>query len=167
MKIAMASDHRGYQLKDRLARMVEGLGNEVVDLGPNSGDSVDYPDFAEQVASSVSHGDVDRGVLICGTGIGMCIAANKFPGVRAASCHDALTAEMSRRHNDANIICLSADLLGGGTLIDQMLEKFLTTEFECDAERHVRRLQKIREIEDHVSNAEISKAPEVAGEASA
>ena len=112
MKIAIGSDHRGYEAKRRLLEFLKQFGHEVIDVGAAGPQSVDYPDFAFQVASRVSSGEVERGILICGTSIGMCIAANKVKGVRAAPCHDSITAEMSRRHNDANVLCLSADLLG-------------------------------------------------------
>jgi ribose 5-phosphate isomerase B len=144
MRIAVGSDHRGYDVKRRIVSLLPKLGHEVVDLGPASADSVDYPDFAFAVAQAVSHGQVDRGILICGTGIGMCIAANKVPGVRAAPCHDSITAEMSRRHNNANILCLSADLLGD-QLIERMLKIWLETEFEGG--RHARRVDKITGFE--------------------
>ena len=144
MKIAIGSDHRGYDAKQRLLPQLQQLGHEVLDVGPQSHDSVDYPDYAFQVASAVGEGRVDRGILICGTGIGMCIAANKVPGVRAAPCHDSITAEMSRRHNDANILCLSADLLGDD-LIARMVRIWLQTEFE--AGRHARRVDKIARYE--------------------
>ena len=120
------------------------LGHEVDRRGHFSADAVDYPDIAAEVARKVSHGEVDRGILVCGTGLGMCIAANKFPGVRAAPCHDDLTAEMSRRHNDSNVLCLSADLLGE-RLIDRMIEIWLTTPFEGG--RHARRVDKITALE--------------------
>ncbi len=113
-------------------------------MGPDSSESVDYPDYAFQVAKAVSEHKVDRGILICGTSIGMCIAANKVHGVRAAPCHDSITAEMSRRHNDANILCLSADLLGE-ELIDRMIRIWLETEFEGG--RHARRVEKIEHFE--------------------
>ena len=112
MRIAIGSDHRGFDAKRRLVPMLRQLGHDVTDMGPEGHDSVDYPDYAFQVAKSVAEGQVDRGILICGTGIGMCIAANKVKGVRAAPCHDSITVEMSRRHNDSNVLCLSADLLG-------------------------------------------------------
>ena len=111
MKIAIASDHRGYHLKEKVISLLKAKGHEVVDDGPATDESVDYPDFAALVASKVSSGAVDRGILICGTGIGMAIAANKFPRVRAAACVDEVTAELSRRHNDLNVLCLSGDLL--------------------------------------------------------
>src|SRR5215831_18293320 len=144
MKIAIGSDHRGFEVKRRIVSLLGKLGHKVIDVGPQSADSVDYPDFAFEVATAVSTGKVERGILICGTGIGMCIAANKVPGVRAAPCHDSITAEMSRRHNDANILCLSADLLGE-ELIERMVRIWLETEFEGG--RHARRVDKIRRIE--------------------
>ena len=145
MKIAIGSDHRGFDAKRRLVPMLRQLGHEVTDLGPDGNDSVDYPDYAYQVAKAVSDGRVERGILICGTGIGMCIAANKVKGVRAAPCHDSITVEMSRRHNDANVLCLSADLLGD-ELIGRIVRLWLETEFE--AGRHARRVDKIKRIEN-------------------
>ncbi|MEX2189001.1 MAG: ribose 5-phosphate isomerase B [Pirellulales bacterium] len=144
MKIAIGSDHRGFTVKGKVVDLLKRLGHDVDDVGTHGIEAVDYPDFARQVASKVSKHEVGRGILICGSGIGMAIAANKFPGVRAAPCHDDLTAEMSRRHNDLNVLCLSADMLGE-KLIDRMVEIWLSTEFE--AGRHARRVQKIDEIE--------------------
>ena len=146
MRIAVGTDHRGYSIRSKVIELVERLGHEVEDMGTFSGDAVDYPDIASLVSQKVSHGEVDRGILVCGTGLGMCIAANKFHGVRAAPCHDDLTAEMSRRHNDTNVLCLSADLLGE-RLIDRMVELWLSTPFEGG--RHARRVEKIRELEQH------------------
>jgi ribose 5-phosphate isomerase B len=145
MKIAIGSDHRGYDAKRRIVTLLGQLGHEVIDVGPAGSDSVDYPDYALQVAEAVGAGRVDRGILICGTGIGMTIAANKVRGVRAAPCHDSITAEMSRRHNDANVLCLSADLLGE-ELIDRMVRIWLETEFEGG--RHARRVEKIMRFEE-------------------
>jgi ribose 5-phosphate isomerase B len=144
MRIAVGSDHRGFVIKGKIVDLLKRLDHEVIDAGPQSAESVDYPDIAGIVGGQVSDGRVDRGILICGTGIGMCIAANKFLGVRAAPCHDDLTAEMSRRHNDLNVLCLSADMLGE-RLIDRMVEIWLTTEFEGG--RHARRLEKIAGME--------------------
>jgi ribose 5-phosphate isomerase B len=144
MKIAVGSDHRGFEVKRRVALSLQSMGHEVQDLGAHSRDSVDYPDFAFQVGQAVGEGRADRGVLICGTGIGMCIAANKVKNVRAAPCHDSITAEMSRRHNDANVLCLSADLLGE-ELIERMLRIWLETPFESG--RHARRVEKITRFE--------------------
>lgn len=145
MKIAIASDHRGFDMKSQLVQTAVSLGHEVQDFGPESSESVDYPDYAGRVSSAVAAGDVDRGVLICGTGIGMCIAANKFAGVRAANCNDTVTAEASRMHNNANVVCLSADQLSD-QLASQILHIWLETDFE--AGRHARRLQKITDIEN-------------------
>lgn len=144
MKIAVASDHRGYAVKGKILALIAELGHEAVDMGPDSPESVDYPDFGAKVARAVSDKIVDRGILICGTGIGMCIVANKFPGVRAAPSHDDLTAEMSRRHNDSNVLCLSADLLGD-RLVTRMVDIWLKTDFEGG--RHARRVDKISTIE--------------------
>jgi len=140
MRIAVGSDHRGIEVKRQVVEFLESHGHEVENDGTNDVGSVDYPDIASLVAKKVSDQEVDRGILICGTGIGMAIAANKFPGVRAAPCHDDLTAEMSRRHNDVNVLCLSADMLGV-KLIDRMVEIWLNTEFEGG--RHARRVDKI------------------------
>jgi ribose 5-phosphate isomerase B len=145
MIIAIGSDHRGYESKTRIVSILNQLGHEVHDVGPHSRDSVDYPDFAFEVARAVSEGRADRGILICATGIGMCIAANKVHNVRAAPCHDCITAEMSRRHNDANVLCLSADLLGE-ELIDRMVRIWLETPFEGG--RHARRVEKITRFEN-------------------
>ena len=145
MKIAVGSDHRGFTVKQRVLGLLNQMGHDVRDSGVATGDaSVDYPDYAFAVAKSIGDGEVERGILICGTGIGMCIAANKVHGVRAACCHDIITAEMSRRHNDANILCLSADMLGE-ELIDRMVRTWLETEFE--AGRHQRRVEKIVSFE--------------------
>ncbi|APZ91856.1 ribose 5-phosphate isomerase B [Fuerstiella marisgermanici] len=144
MRIAIASDHRGFQMKNRLIQLVQSLGHDVTDFGPDSTDSVDYPDFAQHVCEGITSGDYDRGVLICGTGIGMCITANKFDGIRAANCNDSVTAEYSRLHNDVNVVCLSADQLSD-QLADQILQIWLKAEFEGG--RHARRLDKIAEIE--------------------
>ena len=140
MRIAVGSDHRGFEAKRRIVSLLQQLGHEVLDLGTDGPGSVDYPDYAFEVARAVGDQRVDRGILICGTGIGMCIAANKVAGVRAAPCHDSITAEMSRRHNNANVLCLSADLLGED-LIDRMVRIWLDTEFEGG--RHARRVDKI------------------------
>jgi ribose 5-phosphate isomerase B len=144
MKIAVGSDHRGFEVKRRIILSLQQMGHEVQDLGASGRDSVDYPDFAFEVGKAVGEGRADRGVLICGTGIGMCIAANKVKNVRAAPCHDSITAEMSRRHNDANVLCLSADLLGE-ELIERMLRIWLETPFESG--RHARRVEKITRFE--------------------
>lgn len=156
MRIAVASDHRGYATKGKIVSMLEELEHEAVDFGPDSDDIVDYPDYAANVAMAVTHGEVDRGILVCGTGVGMCIVANKFRGVRAAPCHDDITAEMSRLHNDANVLCLSADLLGD-RLVQRMIDIWLRTEFEGG--RHARRLEKISQFEQHVETDDPLETP--------
>jgi ribose 5-phosphate isomerase B len=147
MRIAIGTDHRGFSLRAKLVELLQQAGHEVVDIGTFSPDAIDYPDIAAQVADKVSRGEVERGILVCGTGLGMCIAANKFPGVRATPCHDDITAELSRRHNDSNVLCLSADLLGE-RLIDRMIEIWLAAPFEGG--RHQRRIQKIADLEHRV-----------------
>ena len=156
MKIAVASDHRGFSIKDKILSQVTQLNHEAQDFGPPSSDTCDYPDFGAKAAQAVSDGQVDRAILICGSGIGMCIVANKFRGVRAALCHDDLTAEMSRRHNDANILCLSADLLGD-RLASRMVELWLATPFEGG--RHARRIGKIADYERQTEASPESRPP--------
>jgi ribose 5-phosphate isomerase B len=150
MRIAVGSDHHGVTMRAKIIDLLRELGQEVVDAGANGGEDVDYPDVAAVVARQVSSGEVDRGILVCGTGLGMSIVANKFPGVRAAPCHDDLTAEMSRRHNDLNVLCLSGDILGE-LLVDRLVEIWLKTEFEEG--RHARRVEKIREMESQNGHA--------------
>ena len=144
MRISVGSDHRGLEVKNRLTELLARLGHDVSDEGTNSLESVDYPDIASAVAGKVSRGEVERGILVCGTGIGMSITANKFQGVRAAACNDAVTAEISRRHNDANVLCLAGDLLGQRN-IDRLIEVWIETKFEGG--RHARRLDKIARLE--------------------
>ncbi len=148
MKVAVASDHRGVRVKEQILSQLAELGHTGIDCGPADSASVDYPDFAAKVARCVASGEAERGILICGTGMGMCIAANKFAGVRAVTCHDDVTAEMSRRHNDANVMCLSADLLGE-RLLGRIVEIWLKTPFEGG--RHQRRLEKIEQIEGELA----------------
>lgn len=144
MKIAIANDHRGVDAKDRVRAVLAQLGHTVTDLGPSARASVDYPDYAIPVAEAVVGGTADRGILICATGHGMCIAANKVDGIRAANCRDVVDCELSRQHNDANVLCLSADLLGVD-LMERMVKAWLETKFE--AGRHARRLEKIAKYE--------------------
>lgn len=155
MNIIIGCDHRGVEVKRRLVPMIQAMGHHVTDIGADGAESVDYPDYAYEVSRRVGHHEMDRGVLICGTGLGMCMAANKVRGVRAAPCQDVLTAELSRRHNDANVLCLSADLLGEDQML-QMIRIFLETPFEGG--RHARRIEKIAKIE-----AEQYGAPQAPG----
>lgn len=144
MRIAIGSDHRGFQIKGKLITLLTADGHEVEDYGTQSDQAVDYPDFAVVVAKRVADGLVERGILICGTGFGMAIAANKFKGVRAAACCDEVMAEMCRRHNDVNVLCLPGDLIGDRPVGD-LVRIWLATEFEGG--RHSRRLEKIEAIE--------------------
>ena len=138
--IVIASDHAGVALKKRIIELVRDAGHDVHDLGPGDTVSVDYPDFGHVVAGAVAEGRAATGILICGTGIGMSMTANRHPGVRAALCHDAFTAEMARRHNDANVLCVGARVTGVD-VVEQMVRVFMETEFEGD--RHIRRIHKI------------------------
>ncbi len=147
MKIAIGSDHRGYEAKERIKALLQGLGLEVKDHGTDSRQACDYPDVGFAVATGVVNGEADRGILFCGSGIGMSITANKVHGVRAALCHDELTAQMAARHNKANVLCLPADLVGDA-LMQGIVRIWLDTEFEGG--RHARRVQKILDYEnDH------------------
>jgi ribose 5-phosphate isomerase B len=139
MKIAIASDHGGFQLKEDIKSVLNSLGVEYQDFGTSGTDSVDYPDYAVMVAKEVQNGN--RGILCCGTGIGMSIVANKFKGVRAALCHDVYTAEMSRKHNDANILILGGRLEHTIDKVTEMVKTWLHTDYEGG--RHQKRLEKI------------------------
>ncbi|MDR1385192.1 MAG: ribose 5-phosphate isomerase B [Planctomycetaceae bacterium] len=147
MKISIGSDHHGVNIRQKLTQLMTQLGHQVFEHGPKEEkpNPVDYPDIAGTVASEVSNGTADRGVLICGTGIGMCIAANKFYGIRAATIADELTAEISRRHNNLNVLCLSGDLLSEHNS-EQILKVWLNTAF--DDGRHQRRIEKISAFEN-------------------
>lgn len=144
MRIALGADHRGMSSIKLLAEKLRREGHEVVLAGDCEGEVCDYPERAYQVGRDVAQGRAERGVLICGTGLGMSIAANKVPGVRAAVVHDELTAQLSRSHNDANVLCLSGDLLGQ-RLIEKIADVFVATPFEGG--RHARRLRKVAAIE--------------------
>jgi ribose 5-phosphate isomerase B len=148
MKIAVGNDHRGLPVKQRVVRLLAELGHEVLDLGANSPAGVDFPDYAIPVAEAVSSGQVNRGILMCATGHGMCIAANKVSGIRAANCRDLLDAELSRRHNDSNVMCLGADLIGEEQ-IERMIRTWLETDFEGG--RHTRRTDKLSAYEKKLS----------------
>jgi ribose 5-phosphate isomerase B len=145
MIIAVGNDHRGVDAKLRLAARLGTLGHTVLDVGATTAASVDYPDYAIKVATAVVDKHAERGILICATGHGMCIAANKVHGIRAANCRDLVDAEMSRAHNDANVMCLSEDLIGE-ELMERMVQTWLATKFEGG--RHAKRLEKITKYED-------------------
>ncbi len=139
--VALAADHAGFALKEELRTELDQAGVEYIDLGTNSTDSVDYPDFGRAVAEAIAGGRANRGVIICGTGIGISIAANRISGVRAAVCHDATTARLAREHNDANVLALGARIVGGEVAKD-CLHAFLSTPFD-GGERHQRRVKKL------------------------
>lgn len=145
MKVAIGSDHRGYEVKQLVKTIITQLGFECIDVGTNDNQPIDYTDPAYQAGIAVSNGQADRAILACGTGIGMCITANKIKGIRAALCHDELAAQISRHHNDANVLCISGDLIGE-TLLRKIVEVWLTTDF--NGGRHKRRVHKIAAIED-------------------
>ena len=144
MKLYIASDHAGFAVKGFVKELFEKRGYEVIDLGPESADRVDYPDFAKKVAEAVANDEGSQGVLICGTGIGMSIAANKVKGIRAAEVHDYYTAQMARAHNDANVLCFGERVVGKG-VIESIVEAWCTTEFEGG--RHAQRVAKIMALE--------------------
>ena len=144
MKIALGCDHGGYDLKKHAIKVLEGLGHEIEDFGCHSKESCDYPDFGGAAAKAVAEGTCDRGIVICTTGIGISITANKVKGVRCAHCADCLQAEMTRRHNDANMMAIGAGFTGPN-MAERMVEVFLSTEFEGG--RHARRVEKMMALE--------------------
>ncbi|AYC28822.1 ribose 5-phosphate isomerase B [Paenisporosarcina cavernae] len=145
MKIAISSDHGGNNLRKEIISLLEELGQSYEDFGPQTSDSVDYPDYAKPVADGVASGKFDRGILICGTGIGMSIAANKVKGIRCALVHDVFSAKATRGHNDSNIIAMGERVIGGG-LAREIVSTWLAGEFEGG--RHERRIEKISALEE-------------------
>ncbi len=144
MRIILGSDHRGKDICALIADYLEKTDHKVIHIEQNMDSVIDYPDVAAWAATEVAAGRADRGILICGTGIGVCIVANKYPGVRAAPCHNEVVAELSRRHNDSNILCLSGDMLGERATL-AIVEKWLSTEFTGG--HHSQRLEKIAQLE--------------------
>lgn len=143
MRVAVGSDHAGFELKTMLADHLHRAGNDVIDVGTHSDESVDYPDFGAAVGRAVMSGEADRGVAVCGSGIGICIAANKVPGVRAATVHDVTSATFARLHNDANVMCVGERFIGPQVALDS-LDAFLVTDFEGG--RHARRVAAIDDL---------------------
>jgi ribose 5-phosphate isomerase B len=149
MKLAIGCDHGGFELKEEILRFLKTIANiQVTDLGPANKESVDYPDFGAKVSGAVASGAVDRGILICGTGIGMSIVANRYPNVRAALCHDHFTAQMSREHNDANILVMGERVIGKGVALE-IVKTWLDTPFAGG--RHQKRLDKIKTLEASIN----------------
>ncbi|MCJ7673801.1 MAG: ribose 5-phosphate isomerase B [Sedimentisphaerales bacterium] len=145
MKVAVGSDHRGFEAKQLIKAVVSELGHDCIDFGTTDNNPVDYPDFAYAVATAVARKEADRGILVCATGLGMSIAANKIKRLRAALCHDELSAQISRDHNDANVLCVSGDQIGQ-VLLRKIVEVWLSTKFSGG--RHQRRVKKIAAIEE-------------------
>lgn len=143
-RIALGADHAGYRVKERIKEFLQKSGHEVIDFGTHSEESVDYTDYAQQVARSVASAEVNRGVLVCGTGIGTAMVANKFPGIRAANCNDTYTARMAKEHNDANVLTVGARVVDADHAI-AIVKEWLNARFEGG--RHQRRLDKITDIE--------------------
>ena len=143
MKIAIASDHAGFEYKEKLKGLLKELGHDFVDFGAFSADSTDYPDFAYPAAQAVANGECERGIFICGTGVGVSIVANKVKGIRAANCCSVEEARLSRQHNDANVLTLGARLITWDSA-KEIVKVWLETEFECG--RHARRVEKIHKL---------------------
>jgi len=148
MKIALGSDHGGYQLKENLKGYLKGLNVEYTDFGCYSEQAVDYPDIGFKVSNEIKDGNFDKGILICGTGIGMSVVANKIRGIRAALCYNEFTARYSREHNDANVLVLGGRVIGSG-LAKEIVKVWLNTNFSQE-ERHINRLNKIKQEEDKI-----------------
>ena len=147
MRTAIGSDHAGFELKTSLAKFLRGLGDEVIDVGTDSTAPVDYPDFAEAVAKAILDGRAQRGVLICGSGVGASVAANKIRGIRAGLCHDSYSAHQGVEHDDMNVLVLGARVIGPA-LAEELVRAYAGAKFSNE-ERHVRRLNKVKAIEAH------------------
>lgn len=146
MKIAIGSDHAGFELKEEVRKYMAGLGHEVLDLGAFNAEPSDYPDYAEFVGRALHAKNADRGVLICGSGVGVSIAANKMPGIRAAMCHDTYSAHQGVEHDDMNVLVLGSRIIGYALAFD-LVASFLNAHFQSNEERFVRRLNKVKAIE--------------------
>jgi ribose 5-phosphate isomerase B len=150
MKIAVACDHGGFALKEPIAKLVQAMGREVLDLGAHEYDAEDdYPNFARYIGQAIQHGHAQRGILICGSGVGACVAANKLHGVRASVCHDVYSAHQGVEHDDMNVLCLGARIIGPA-LAEDLVRAFLNARFSNEP-RHVRRLEKVKAIESSAS----------------
>ena len=149
MKIAVACDHAGYHLKETIINTIKLAGHDVIDLGTHSTASVDYPDFALKLGKSIQNNNAERGVLICGSGVGACIAANKIKGVYAAICHDTYSAHQGVEHDDMNVLCLGSRIIGQ-ELAKEIVKAFLNAAFSSD-ERHLRRVSKYKQLENDLN----------------
>lgn len=146
MKIAIASDHAGFELKEEVRKFLAGLGHEMLDLGAYNTEPSDYPDFAEAVGRALHAKDAERGILICGSGVGVSVAANKMPGIRAAMCHDTYSAHQGVEHDDMNVLVLGSRIIGYALAFD-LVTSYLNAQFQSKEERFVRRLNKVKSIE--------------------
>jgi ribose 5-phosphate isomerase B len=146
MKIAIGSDHAGFELKNEVAKHVADLGHDVLDIGAFTAEPSDYPDFAELVGEALHAGKAERGILICGSGVGVSVAANKMPGIRAAMCHDTYSAHQGVEHDDMNVLVLGARIIGFA-LAFELVDAYLKARFQLDQERFVRRFNKVKAIE--------------------
>jgi ribose 5-phosphate isomerase B len=155
MRIALAADHAGYLLKNEVKARLSAQGHDVLDLGTDSPAPVDYPDSAEAVAAAIRDGQAERGIIVCGSGAGVSIAANKFPGIRAAVCHDTYTAHQAVEHDDMNVLCLGARVIGGALALD-LVSAFLGARYAGE-ERFQRRLDKVTRIEERFTGGSVPR----------
>lgn len=155
MRVVVGADHRGFELKNVLAAALRDEGHEVIDVGTNSAESVDYPDIAAKVGAAIQDGSADRGVLVCGSGVGACVAANKLRGVRAGLTHDTYSAHQGVEHDDMNVICLGSKVIGEALALE-VLWAFIGTKF-VPKERYTRRLDKVKALEDGAGAAQMSR----------
>ena len=146
MNIALACDHGGYPLKSMIKECMEALGHSVIDLGTDSTDCVDYPDYAEKLGRAITSGQAERGILLCGSGVGASIAANKIKGIYAAVCHDTYSASQGVQHDNMNVLCIGARVVGP-ELAKDLVESFISAKFLSDEERYIRRVNKIYKLE--------------------
>ena len=158
MKLVIGSDHAGFPLKEEVRAYLAKAGHEVVDLGAYNTEPSDYPDFAEKVGLALQRGDVPRGILICGSGVGVCVAANKIPGVRAGMCHDTYSAHQGVEHDDMNVLVLGARIIGGEAA-KESVNAFVKAKFELKEDRFVRRFNKVRAIEAKYMCGDGSNSP--------
>jgi RpiB/LacA/LacB family sugar-phosphate isomerase len=149
LRIAVGADHAGYSLKEDVINEIIKLGHQGIDLGTHSLEPVDYPDFAQAVGEALARGDAERGILVCGSGVGVSVAANKIPGIRAGLCHDTYSAHQGVEHDDMNVLVMGARVIGP-ELACELVRTFLAASF-CGEERHVRRLEKVRMLEERYS----------------
>ncbi len=146
MKIAVAADHGGFPLKTKVIETIRAAGHEVLDLGTNSPDPVDYPDYAKALGEAIQQGNAERGVLLCGSGVGACVAVNKMHGIRGGICHDTYSAHQGVEHDDMNVLCLGARIIGP-ELIPELVRAFIGAKFTAE-ERHLRRVGKVMKMEE-------------------